>query len=245
MREPDHPDDLIKPAVEGTKRVLQAARKCGVRRVVLTSSTVAVSSDVESGIGGPDDWADPDKVGSYPKSKILAERAAWSFIAEQDGDDAMELVVINPGGMMGPSLTGEAVGTSTKMVSDMINGKMPMIPDVAFGTVDVRDVASVHVAAISAPDANGKRFVLASEEPLPIAQIAQILKSAGYSKVSTRKVPSFLLRIMTPFSKDVKAMVSFLGRRVRHDNHSTRQILAWEATSIEKSLSDMAASLPT
>ena len=243
MGEPDHPDDLIKPAVEGTKRVLKAAQARGVRRLVLTSSTVAVSSSMESGIGGPDDWADPDKVGSYAKSKILAERAAWQLIEAHDGEDAMELVVINPGGIMGPSLTGEAAGTSTKMILDMINGKMPMIPDIAIGMVDVRDVAKMHVAAMSVPEAKGLRFVLASEEPVPMLRVAQILKSAGYSKVSTRRAPSFLLRMMAPFSKDVKGMVTFLGRKVRSDNRSTRQVLGWEETPMEKSLVDMAASL--
>jgi dihydroflavonol-4-reductase len=243
MGEPKDPNDLIKPAVEGTERVLGFAKEGGVKRVVLTSSTVAISSDMESGICGPDDWADPEKVGSYAKSKILAERAAWRFVDAQSSDNPMELVVINPGGIMGPTLTGQATGTSTSMISDMIRGKMPMIPDIAVGMVDVRDVAQVHVSALGIPEAAGQRFVLASEEAIPMIKVAQTLKSEGYNKVSTRKAPSILLKMMAPFSKDVKGMVSFLGRKVRSDNSATKEVLGWVPTPIETSLVDMAASL--
>jgi dihydroflavonol-4-reductase len=242
MGEPDHPDDLIKPAVEGTQRVLSFASAAGVSRIVVTSSTVAVSSDMEEGTGGPEDWADPEKVGSYAKSKILAERAAWRFM-ESDSAGGMELVVINPGGIMGPSLTGEPAGTSTTMIADMIRGKMPMIPDIALGMVDVRDVARVHANALTATEAAGQRFVLASDEPVPMIRVAQMLKSAGYDKVSTRKAPTLLLKMMAPFSKDVKGMVSFLGRRIRSDNTTTRSVLGWEPTPMETSIVEMAASL--
>lgn len=243
MGEPSDPNDLIQPAVEGTERVLSFAKKAGVKRVVLTSSTVAVSSDMETGVGGPDDWADPDKVGSYAKSKILAERAAWNFINAQEGTDAMDMVVVNPGGVMGPTLTGTLTGTSVSMIHDMILGKMPMIPDIAVGMVDVRDVAKVHVHAISADNAVGKRFILASTEAIPMMRIAEILKSNGYDKVSTRKAPNFMLKFMALFSKDVKGMVSFLGRKVGSDNQATKDILAWQPTPIETSIIDMAQSI--
>jgi dihydroflavonol-4-reductase len=239
MGEPKDPNELIRPAVEGTERVLRFAKEAGVSRVVLTSSTVAISSDMESGTAGPADWADPEAVGSYAKSKILAERAAWAF-AEANG---LDLVVINPGGVMGPTLTGKATGTSTGMIADMIRGKMPAIPDIAVGMVDVRDVARVHVAALSAENAIGKRFVLASEEPVAMVRVAETLKSGGYNRVSTRRAPSFLLRLAAPFSRDVRGMVTFLGRRVRMDASETRAVLGWEPTPIETSLLDMAASL--
>lgn len=163
MGEPDHPDELIKPAVEGTTRVLNAAMAAGVQRTVLTSSTVAINSDRTSGTSGPGDWADPDNVGTYAKSKILAERAAWDLTRAQTGPDVMELTVINPGGIMGPSLTGETTGASTAMIADMIGGKMPMVPDISISMADVRDVAKMHVAAMTNPQAPGRRFVVASE----------------------------------------------------------------------------------
>lgn len=239
MGEPKDPNELIRPALEGTERVLRFAKEAGVSRVVLTSSTVAISSDMERGTAGPGDWANPDKVGSYAKSKILAERAAWAFAEAND----LDLVVINPGGVMGPTLTGQATGTSTGMIADMIRGKMPAIPDIALGMVDVRDVARVHVAALSADGAVGKRFVLASEEPIPMIHIAKTLKAAGYGNVSTRRAPTFLLRLAAPFSRDVRGMVTFLGRRVRMDASETREVLGWEPTAIETSLRDMAESI--
>jgi len=243
MGEPDDPNDLIRPAVEGTERVLSFAKDAGVRRVVLTSSTVAITSDMVSGVGGPEDWADPDKVGSYAKSKILAERAAWALVGEQQGEEPMELVVINPGGIMGPTLTGETTGTSTGMISDMIRGKMPMVPDISIGMVDVRDVAQVHVNALDVTEAAGRRFVLASAEAIPMMRVAQTLKDAGYKKVSTRRAPSFLLKLMAPFSKDLKGMVTFLGRKVGNDNSETKRVLGWVPTPMETSLIDMAASI--
>lgn len=243
MGEPSDPDDLIKPAVQGTERVLKFAKNAGVKRVVLTSSTVAISSDKEGGVAGPNDWANPDNVGSYAKSKILAERAAWDFMKKSVADGGMELVVVNPGGVMGPTLTGTLTGTSVSMINDMIQGKMPMIPDIAVGMVDVRDVAVVHVNAIAATEAAGQRFVLASSDAIPMVHIAQLLKSNGYSQVSTRKAPNFILRFMALFNKDVKGMVSFLGRKVGHDNSKTKKILNWKPTPIETSIVDMAKSI--
>lgn len=243
MGEPDHPDELIKPAVEGTTRVLNAAMAAGVQRTVLTSSTVAINSDRTSGTSGPGDWADPDNVGTYAKSKILAERAAWDLTRAQTGPDVMELTVINPGGIMGPSLTGETTGASTAMIADMIGGKMPMVPDISISMADVRDVAKMHVAAMTNPQAPGKRFVVASEKPIKMIDVAAALKRAGYEKVSTRRAPTLLLKMMAPFNSDVKGMISFLGKSVEIDNSETRAILRWEPTPFETSLTDMAASI--
>ena len=146
---------------------------------------------------------------------------------------------------MGPTLTGKATGTSTGMILDMINGKMPMIPDIAVGMVDVRDVAKMHVAALDVNEAAGQRFILASDAPFEMMDVAKTLKNAGYDKVSTRKAPTFLLKIMSWFSKDVKGMVSFLGKKVHHDNQKTREVLGWKPTPIDSSLVEMAESLTT
>lgn len=243
MGEPEHPDDLIKPAVQGTTRVLNTAISAGVKRTVLTSSTVAINSDRTDGTSGPEDWADLDKIGTYAKSKVLAEKAAWDLVNAQTGPNQMELTTINPGGIMGPTLTGETTGTSTSMIADMIGGKMPMIPDISISMADVRDVAKMHVAAMTNPEAPGQRFVVATEKPIKMLDVARILKSAGHDKVSTRKAPSVMLKMMAPFNKDVKGMVSFLGKSVEIDNSQTRSILGWEPTPIETSLTDMADSI--
>ena len=153
------------------------------------------------------------------------------------------MVSINPGGVMGPTLTGVLTGQSMTMINDMINGKLPGIPDIALGMADVRDVAEMHVAAITAPKAPGERFIVASEKPISMMHVAQTLKDSGYSKVSTRKVPKFLVQVLALFDKDAKGMLSFIGKKVNCDNQMTKDILGWSPTPIEKSLLDMAKSI--
>ncbi|NBU85708.1 MAG: NAD-dependent epimerase/dehydratase family protein, partial [Actinobacteria bacterium] len=138
LAEPKDENDMIRPAVEGTQRVLAAAKNAGVKRVVLTSSVVAMTSGLSSGRYGTDAWSNVDaNIGAYSKSKTLAERAAWEFVA----GGSMELVTINPGFILGPPLGAAGDGQSVSMISDLIAGKMPMIPDIAMSMVDVRDVA--------------------------------------------------------------------------------------------------------
>ncbi|MEI7745104.1 MAG: NAD-dependent epimerase/dehydratase family protein, partial [Chloroflexota bacterium] len=146
LTEPKDENELIAPAVEGTRRVIAAAQRAGVKRLVLTSSTVSMIAGKDSGRYGPDSWSDTTaKIGAYAKSKTLAERAAWDAVA----GGTMELAVINPGVVFGPSLGASADGQTVAMITDMIGGKMPMIPDVAMGMVDVRDVARLHVKAMT------------------------------------------------------------------------------------------------
>jgi dihydroflavonol-4-reductase len=226
--------------VEGTGRVVRAAQRAGVRRLVLTSSIVAMVAGKDSGRYGPDSWSDTSaRIGAYAKSKTLAERAAWDI--NRDGE--MELVVINPGGVFGPSLGAKADGQSVAMISDMIAGKMPMIPDVAMGMVDVRDVAVLHVAALTAPRAPGQRFIASTSEPIEMASVATILRQAGYTKVPSRKAPNVAVRLMSLFDRQAKAMVPLLGKKIAFDTSATSDVLDWQPTPMEASFKEMAASL--
>ncbi len=238
--EPENENDLIEPAVEGTKRVMAAAQRAGVKRLVLTSSVVAMTAGKDSGHYGQDAWSDIDAgISTYAKSKTLAEQAAW---AAAEGHD-MELVVINPGGVFGPSLGAEIDGQSVTMMSDMLAGKMPMLPDIALGMVDVRDVARLHVNALTAEGAAGQRFIAACSEPIEFRSIAGILKDAGHDKVSTRKAPTFLLKAMALFDRDVKGMLPMIGKRASYDTSATHEVLGWEPTPVETSIKDMAESI--
>ena len=240
MAEPKDEKELITPAVDGTKRVVQAAQRAGVSRLVLTSSIFAMIAGKDSGRYGPDSWSDTDAdIGAYAKSKTLAERAAWDI----NRNDTMELTVINPGGVSGPPLNAQADSSSVAMMSDMINGKMPMLPDLALNMVDVRDVARLHVTALTAPRAEGQRFIAATSEPIEFSTTAAILKQAGYSKVSTRKAPTVVLRLMSLFSREAKGLLPMLGKKITLDTTSTSEILDWQPTSMEASVMDMAASL--
>jgi len=240
MAEPEDENELIAPAVEGTRRVIAAARRAGVKRLVLTSSTFAVVAGKDSGTYGPDSWSDTGAaIGAYAKSKTLAERAAWK--AAEGG--TMEMVVINPGAVFGPSLGAKIDGQSVAMITDMIACKVPMIPDVAMGMIDVRDVARLHVKALTAPGAAGKRFIAATAEPVEMATLASVLRSAGYGKVPSRRAPSFLLRFMGLFDREARGMMPFLGKKAAFDNRATFELLEWKPTPIETSFKEMAQAL--
>jgi len=240
LAEPKDEKELIVPAVEGTRRVVRAAQQAGVSRLVLTSSTLAMVAGKDSGRYGPDSWSDCNaKIGAYAKSKTLAERAAWDIAR----DSGMELAVISPGGAFGPSLGAAGDSQNEAMISDMIGGKMPMIPDVAMGMVDVRDVARLHVAALTAPQAAGQRFIAATAEPIEMVEVAAILRRAGYSKAPSRKAPNVAVRLMSLFDRQARGLLPFLGKRIAFDTSATSDILHWQPTPMEVSFTEMAASL--
>ena len=240
LAEPKNESDMITPAVDGTKRVLNAAVHAGVRRVVLTSSVVAMTTGKPSGTYGPDAWVDTEsKIGAYAKSKALAERAAWDAVT----GTPTELVSINPGFILGPSLGAPGDGQSVAMIRDLVGGKLPMIPDVAMGMVDVRDIARLHVAALSTAKAAGRRFIAATAEPVAMAHVASVLRSAGFAKVPTRKAPNFAIKLMSLFDREAKGMVPQLGKRIAYRNQETYDVLGWKPTSIDTSLVEMANAL--
>ena len=240
LAEPKDENDLIAPAVEGTRRVIEAARRAGVRRLVLTSSTFAMTAGKPSGRYGPDAWSDLSaRIGAYAKSKTLAERAAWDAVAGGE----MELTVVNPGAVFGPSLGARIDGQSVALMTDMIGGKMPMIPNVAMGMVDVGDVARLHVAAMTAPGAAGRRFIAATAEPVSMAHFAEVLRAAGYSKVPSRRAPNAAIKLMSLFDREARGMVPMLGKKVSYDNRATFDVLDWKPTPMETSIREMAASL--
>ena len=240
LAEPKDENELIRPAVEGTRRVIGAAQRADVGRMVLTSSTFAMISGKPSGRYGPDSWSDVSaRIGAYAKSKTLAERAAWDSVS----GGAMELVVVNPGAVFGPSLGAEVDGQSVALMTDMIGGKMPMIPDIAMGMVDVRDVAKLHVAAMTTEGAAGRRFIAATAEPVSMAHFAEVLRDAGFSKVPSRRAPNVAIKLMSLFDRQAKGMLPSLGKNLAFDNQATYDILDWKPTPIEASITEMAASI--
>jgi dihydroflavonol-4-reductase len=240
LREPKDESDLIVPAVEGTRRVVSAAKRAGVKRLVLTSTTLAIAAGKETGRYGADSWSDTAApIGAYAKSKTLAERAAWELVT----DSSMELVAINPGVVFGPPLDDESDGQTVTMIANMIGGKMPMIPNVAMGMVDVRDVARLHVTALTAPRAPGQRFIASTSEPIAMADVAAILKQAGYAKVPSRRAPNVAVRLMSLFDRQAKGMLPLLGKRIAFDTTATSDVLDWQPTPMEASFKEMAESL--
>ena len=242
---PKSENEMILPAVEGTKRVLHAADKASVKRVILTSSIVAMMSSLRRGCFGPNDWTDVNhpNLNTYIKSKTLAERAAWQLINENKSSTSMELTVIAPGGVFGPPLGSDTSGESLSILTKMLNGKIPFVPDAAFPMVDVRDVAKLHVKAMTQSNAAGERLIVAGTEPISFADAAKILLDAGYRGPSTKKAPSWLLKLMAIFDREAEGMLGLLGMNLTADNSKTRQIFNWEPIPFETSVIETAKAI--
>ncbi|MEI6411575.1 MAG: aldehyde reductase [Bacteroidota bacterium] len=246
VKVPKNENDLIKPAVEGTLRALKAAQKAGIKRVVLTSSTVAMQGGKQGIVKlNQDSWTNINEknVTAYFKSKTLAEKEAWEFIKNQQGDTKLELVVVNPGPIYGPTLTGNLATEAMDFFKKLITGQVPMLPRAYSVMSDVRDVAAIHVAALENEQANGKRFIVTTEKAHAMQEIAQILKSNGYKKVSTNIAPTFLLKFMARFNDEVKGMLPFVGNTIEADISDTMRTFNWKPMPFEKTVLDAAKSV--
>lgn len=244
--EPKDENEYIRPAVDGTMRALNAAKSAGIKRVVLTSSMVSMLENADKSINvDSESWTNvkAKNVSAYAKSKTLAERAAWDFINAQTDATPMELSVVNPGPVFGPTLTGDLSGASMGMFKQMMSGKMPMVPQAAINMSDVRDIAKIHVLALENENANGKRFIVTTEEPFAFQDVAKILKSNGYDKVSTRLAPNFLLNFIGNFDREAKSMRSFIGKTYNGDVSLTMKTFDWNPIPFKKTVLDTAKSI--
>ena len=244
--EPKDENEYIRPAVDGTMRALKAAKKAGVKRVVLTSSMVSMLEDADKSINiDYNSWTNvkAKNVSAYAKSKTLAERSAWDFVKNQNKKNPMELSVVNPGPVFGPSLSDNLEGASMGMFKNMILGKVPMVPKSSINMSDVRDVAKIHVLALENKNANGKRFIVTTEKPYAFQDLAQILKSNGYDKVSTKLAPNFLLKFIGNFDREARSMRAFIGKTYNGDVSSTMKTFNWKPINFEKTVLDSAKSI--
>lgn len=210
------PDEVVVPARDGTVRALRSARDAGVRRVVLTSSFAAIGySPKPVRDYDESDWTDPETPGlpAYPLSKVVAERAAWDFMAREGGDT--ELVVINPTGIFGPTLTAQTRST-LQLVKQMLDGEMPVAPRQRFGVADVRDVADLHVAAMSAPGAAGKRYLALADGPaitwLELAGILREHLGTLAARVPTEEAPGDVVPPLVIHNDRARAELGFRPR---------------------------------
>lgn len=237
---PNDENELIVPAREGTLRVLRAAKNAGVRRVVLTSSIAAVMN------GHPEarrvfderDWSNLEgRVQPYPKSKTLAERAAWAYAKESD----LELSVIAPGLILGPSLDGH-YPTSGEYLRKLMRHEVPGVSRTTLFTVDVRDVAAAHLAALTAPEAAGRRFI-AVEGAHRFLEIARILQRhlapRGY-RISTFEFPDWAVRLVALGDRTVRQTLHELGKEYSFDTERIRGALGWRPLPLEESVVAMA-----
>ncbi|MET8758027.1 NAD-dependent epimerase/dehydratase family protein [Lentzea sp. NPDC004782] len=226
-------DDLIGPARDGTLRVLRHAVDAGVERVVMTSSCAAATPPPGS-TGSFDEtvWTDLGglKLDEYRRSKVLAERAAWEFMRDKE----TTFTTVLPGAVLGPVHSMENLG-SVRVVGRLLDG-MPAVPRVGLNIVDVRDVADLHLRAMTAPDAAGERFIAVSEF-MWMADVARTLD------LPARQLPDFLLRAFSLVSKELRPLVPMLGRSCTHSHAKASRVLGWQPRPARTTVLDCAASL--
>ena len=247
---PANEDEIIKPAVDGTLYVMKACQeaKC-VKRVVLTSSVVAVSNGFE--VGGEKeyteaDWTDLKRPGiiAYNKSKTLAEKAAWDFVEGLAEEEKFELVVMNPAFVMGPVLCGSFT-TSMEVPKQLLEKQTPMLARVSFGLVDVRDVAAAHIAGMTVPEAVGKRHILCAGN-MWLKEVAECLvkefQPQGYN-IPTKVAPYALLWLMARFDKTVKLLLPSVGKVTKLNNQRMVSVLGVTPRPMEDTLIEMCYSM--
>lgn len=245
---PKDDNELIVPARDGALRVLAAAVAEGVDRVVMTSSVAAVLYGHDrdgSRTYDESDWSRLTKeVGAYEKSKTIAERAAWDYMESLAEDQRVELCTINPGLVLGPVLAAD-FSTSGEVVRKLMKRELPGCPDIGWAVVDVRDVAEAHLAAMTSTDAAGKRFVVAIEHA-SMRDIAAILAgefgARGY-KIPTRRVPGWMLKLVSMWDRTAKLAVQELGKRQDLSNLRAREVLGWNPRSLEDMVVSMGESM--
>lgn len=245
---PEHEDELVRPAVDGTLRVLRAAANAGtVRRVVLTSSVAAIASGhgpAGDRILTEKDWSVAANCEPYQKSKTLAERAAWDFVAKLPEKSRFELAVINPGFIAGP-LIGPEIGTSGEVVGRLLRRELPACPELGWAIVDVRDCARAHRLATEIPEAAGERFIAAGDHAW-MQDISRILAAEfgpkGY-RPPTGKLPYPLLWLASRFDKGLRLVLQYVGKREAVSNAKAQRILGWSPRPVRETFVDMGYSM--
>ena len=243
IEEPKNENVLIKPALEGTLRALNAADRNGIKKVILTSSMASVAYGHNDKVCNKDNWTDTSKnVGAYVKSKTIAERAAWKFLKENNVSFTM--TTIHPGMVFGPLLSNEIKGASVNLIANMISGKFPALPEIFFTIVDVRDIAKLHVNTLSNQKSDNKRILATSENGVSFLDISQILRNIGFEKSPKNIIPNKLINSLAAFNKDMKITSSLIKRGFyKVDISETISIYNWKPIALEETLNDMTKSL--
>jgi nucleoside-diphosphate-sugar epimerase len=247
--QPKDPDELIVPAREGTLRVLRASLDGGVKRIVVTSSVAAVrnAGPAASSDGRElteSDWSDPHdtRLTPYTRSKTIAELAAWEYVESQGATE--RLVTVQPGAIIGPVL-GADRSYSLQAVERMLTGRMPGVPRLGFSFIDVRDVAALQVAALTAPEAGGQRLIAAAWF-LWLSEVGEILRrelGSDARKVPRRRVPDLAVRVMARFDPEIRSVVGELGHKTTYSVENAKRRVGWTPRPIEETIVDCARSL--
>ena len=239
INEPKNENQIIEQAIQGTLRALKFANQFKINKVVITSSIGAIAFGSKKRIYDKNDWTDINKyVGTYIKSKTLAERAAWDFISQKN--PSFSMTIINPGMVFGPLLNNDSEGVSVKLIKNMIMGKFPALPKIFFTVVDVRDVAKIHIKSLQINKSDQKRIIVTSPNTISFMEISNILRELGFKKAPKTFVPNLLIRFLSIFNQDMKTSLAMINRGCFSvDVAETISIYEWDPIPIEKTLDDM------
>ncbi|MET1467748.1 SDR family oxidoreductase [Staphylococcus aureus] len=234
----DDAEVMAKPAIEGIQRILRAAEHAGVKRVVMTANFGAVgfSNKDKNSITNESHWTNEDEPGLsvYEKSKLLAEKAAWDFVENEN--TTVEFATINPVAIFGPSLDAHVSG-SFHLLENLLNGSMKRVPQIPLNVVDVRDVAELHILAMTNEQANGKRFIATADGQINLLEIAKLIKEKRpeiAQKVSTKKLPDFVLSLGAKFNHQAKEGKLLLDMNRNVSNERAKILLGWEPIATQK-----------
>lgn len=238
FNKPKHEEEAIRPAVDGILRILRFAKKEGVQRVVMTSNFGAVgfSQTNKNRETTEADWTDVQTKGLsvYERSKTIAEKAAWDFIKTEGG--ILEFATINAVGIWGPSLDAHVSG-SFHLLQNLLNGSMKAVPNIPLNVVDVRDVADLHIRAMTNPAASGQRFIATADGQITLPQIAALLKAKrpeASQKVSSKVLPDCMIRLGSLFSSRAKEGLLFTKMNRNVSNQKAKTILNWKPIATQE-----------
>ena len=243
-REPKDQDEIIRPAHEGLMRAIKSSVRNKVKRFVMTSSFSAIGYGHVKDVFDESHWTDTtQKIGAYNKSKAIAEKAMWDYLDSLKDEEKIEAVAINPTLVIGASLSDD-VGTSNIFLQKMLDGSYPVVPKVHFGYVTVKDTAKAHVAAMTHPHANGKRFILA-ERCMWLYEVNKILRKHGYTKAPIRQAPNLLMKFLALFNNEASAIAGFVGKTKFTNSENAKNILNFNFENVEVGILEIAKQLET
>ncbi|MFD5583596.1 SDR family oxidoreductase [Streptomyces sp. NPDC127063] len=245
-RTPSNGDEMVTSAQEGVLRVLRASRDAGVRRVVLTSAfgAIGIGHRPRSTPFTEEDWTNVDAdIPPYQRSKTLAERAAWQFVDDEGG--GLQLSAVHPVGVLGP-LLGPDDPPSLRLVRRMLEGDVPACPPFGMGYVDVRDVADLHLRAMTHPAADGERFLAIAGHSLRLVDISRILHERLGERAATapiRELPVWLTRALAIVNPELRLLRHQLGRDLDATSAKAERLLGWRARPVEDTIAETAESI--
>jgi dihydroflavonol-4-reductase len=242
FKQPKNEQDLIKPAMEGTLRALNAAKKANINRVIITSSvaSIAFGHNKKNITVSHEDWTNtnsPQGVDAYMKSKTFAEKAAWDFVNKEE-NSSMKLTTIHPSGIFGAPIGNNISGTSMNFIEQFITGKIPACPNLKFGNIHVKDVAKIHIESLSNSKSENKRIICSHSEPIEMFEVAKFLRNIGFDKAPSKKLPDFVVKMIGFVNSDMKAMKTYLGIKTIFDTSQTRELFDWNPISIKDTIEE-------